>query len=101
MVERADEAAALITARMTGQKVRIAGLTTETSEFFAQPDGQITVNVAAGPVRTKRDGRWVPIDLTLRLAGDGSVQSVADSLNLRISGARAAGGELASTGKAG
>ncbi|MBB4760790.1 RHS repeat-associated core domain-containing protein [Amorphoplanes digitatis] len=101
VVERADEAAALITARMTGQKVRIAGLTTETSEFFAQPDGQITVNVAAGPVRTKRDGRWVPIDLTLRLAGDGSVQSVADSLNLRISGARAAGGELASTGKAG
>lgn len=97
-MERPDAAAALTTARLTGQSVRIAGQTTESAEFIARPNGQITATVSAGPVRTKRDGKWVPIDLTLRLAPDGSVQAVADSLNLRFSGARDGGGELASVG---
>ena len=98
VVERPDEAAALVTARMTGAPVRIGGLTTETAEYFAQPNGQISAQVSAGPVRTRQDGKWVPVDLTLRNAPDGSVQAIADPLDLRISGARAGGGELASVG---
>ncbi|MFB9695781.1 RHS repeat protein [Actinoplanes digitatis] len=98
IVERPDDAAALVTARSTGLDVRITGRTTETSEFIAHPDGRITAKVSAAAVRTKRDGKWTPIDLNLRLAADGSVQPVADSLHLRISGARANSGELASIG---
>ncbi|MEV6602488.1 RHS repeat-associated core domain-containing protein [Actinoplanes sp. NPDC051346] len=101
VLERPDEAAALVTARMTQQSVRIGGLTTETAEYFARPDGQIEAKVSAGPVRTMQGGKWVPIDLTLQLAEDGSVRPVADVLGLQISGARTGSGDLASVGSGG
>ena len=98
VLERPDEMAALVTARMTGQKVRITGQTTESAEFIAQPDGRIEATLSAGPVRMRQNDRWVPIDLTLHTAADGSVQAAAHPLDLRISGARRAAGELASVG---
>ncbi len=90
VLERPDEMAALITARMTGQSVRITGMTTESAEYIAHPNGQIEATVHAGPVRMRQDHKWVPIDLTLQPAADGSVQAKAHPLDLRISGKRAA-----------
>ncbi|MET7708579.1 RHS repeat-associated core domain-containing protein [Micromonospora sp. NPDC005413] len=98
VLERPDEIAALVTARMTGQQVRITGMTTESAEYVAHPDGQIEAKVHAGPVRMRQDDRWVPIDLTLQPAADGSIRALAHPLELRISGARKAGGELAAVG---
>ncbi|WP_238449628.1 RHS repeat-associated core domain-containing protein [Micromonospora sp. 4G55] len=98
MLERPDEMAALITARMTGQQVRITGMTTESAEYVAHPDGHVEAKVHAGPVRMQQNGKWVPIDLTLQPAADGSVRALAHPLELRISGARKAGGELAAVG---
>ncbi|MEV6602014.1 hypothetical protein AB0M36_34960 [Actinoplanes sp. NPDC051346] len=99
MLERADEAAALVTARLTGKWVRIASMTSETSEFFALPEGRVEATVAAGVVRVRRDATWVPVDLTLRRASDGSVEPVAHPDGLKLSGAHGADSwELASVG---
>ncbi|GAB3060473.1 hypothetical protein GCM10027186_10090 [Micromonospora schwarzwaldensis] len=97
-LERPDEMAALVTARMTGRDVRITGMTTESAEYLAHPNGQIEAKVHAGPVRMRRNGGWTPIDLTLQPAADGSVQAVAHPLDLRISGKRSGAGELAAVG---
>ncbi|MEU5725392.1 RHS repeat-associated core domain-containing protein [Micromonospora sp. NPDC047738] len=99
VLERPDEIAALITARMTGKRVRITGMTSDSTEYIAHPDGQVEATVHAGPVRVRRDNRWVPIDLTLRPEADGSVRAAAHPLDLWISGARSAAGELAAVGK--
>ncbi|WP_433349470.1 RHS repeat-associated core domain-containing protein [Micromonospora sp. CA-111912] len=98
VLDRPDEMAALVTARMTGQRVRITGMTTESAEYVAHPNGQVEATVHTGPVRMRRDNRWVPVDLTLQPAADGSVRAQAHPLDLRISGARKAGGELAAVG---
>ncbi|MFI1196581.1 RHS repeat-associated core domain-containing protein [Micromonospora sp. NPDC020750] len=98
VLDRPDEMAALVTARLTGQRVRITGMTTETAEYVAHPNGQVEATVHASPVRIRRDNRWVPVDLTLQPAADGSVRAQAHPLDLRISGAREAGGELAAVG---
>jgi YD repeat-containing protein len=97
---RPDEGAALITARVCGGKVQIAGATTETSEAWALPSGQIERHIAAAPVRVRRDGAWTPIDLTLVELADGTVVPKADPNNLVLSGAQTTTSEheLATTG---
>lgn len=62
---RPDEAAALITARICSGRVLIGNATTETTEAWALPSGQVERRVAAAPVRVKRDGAWTPVDRTL------------------------------------
>ncbi|GGM41662.1 hypothetical protein GCM10011608_27930 [Micromonospora sonchi] len=99
ILERPDEMAALVTARTSGKKVRISGMTTDSAEYVAHPDGKIEATVHAGPVRMQRDGGWVEIDLTLQPADDGSVRAKAHPLNLWISGARGKGGDLAAVGE--
>ncbi|MEV6815076.1 DNRLRE domain-containing protein, partial [Micromonospora sp. NPDC051296] len=93
-MERPDEAAAVHTARLTGKRVRIAGLTSETSEFWALPDGRVEAEVHLGPVRVRdeRSGGWKPVDFTLAAQPDGSVAAKAHPVGLRLSGA-AGGGE--------
>lgn len=98
VLERPDEMAALVTARMTGQQVRVTGMTTETAEYVAHPDGHVEAKVHAGPVRIRQNDTWVPVDLTLQTAADGSVRPRAHPADLRISGARKDGGELAAVG---
>jgi uncharacterized protein YycO len=94
-------AAALATAKKTGQRVKITEATTETSEYFATPEGKITGVITAGTTRFRRSGSWVPVDLTLRRQADGSVAPAAHPHDLRISGARdAASADLASLGNA-
>ncbi|MDP5183145.1 hypothetical protein QOZ88_10890 [Blastococcus sp. BMG 814] len=63
-------------AERTGEPVELVSETTETSISFAQPDGTVTVQSAAGPVRTKVDGEWVDVDTTLEFTEDG-VQPIA------------------------
>ncbi|MER7130123.1 DNRLRE domain-containing protein [Streptosporangium saharense] len=49
-----------------GKTVEVVDRTTATSVTYAQPDGRtFMTEIAAGPVRTKRDGVWVPIDTAL------------------------------------
>ncbi|SDI60971.1 Ig-like domain-containing protein, partial [Sinosporangium album] len=49
-----------------GKAVEISDETTAASITHAQPDGKtFKTEVAAGPVRTRQDSRWVPINTTL------------------------------------
>ncbi|WP_346623105.1 DNRLRE domain-containing protein [Blastococcus montanus] len=68
--------AALLEAARTGRPVELESETTETSISFAQPDGTVQVQTAAGPVRTEVDGDWIDVDTTLRLTENG-VEPVA------------------------
>ncbi|MEV0429307.1 RHS repeat-associated core domain-containing protein [Micromonospora sp. NPDC050495] len=98
VLERPDEMAALITARLTGQNVRITGMISDSAEYVAHPNGQIEATVHAGPVRMRQNNKWVPIDLTLQPDPDGSVRAKAHPLGLQISGKRGGAGELAAVG---
>jgi RHS repeat-associated protein len=100
-MERPDPQAALITARMTGQRVKIPGLTSETSEYVALPSGQVEATIHAGVVRVRRGNDWVPVDLIMRRDPEnGSVAPVADPFDLRVSGVKPGGEhELAGIGK--
>ncbi|MFK4082827.1 DNRLRE domain-containing protein [Kribbella sp. NPDC020789] len=103
-LERPNEAAALITARVTGKPVLITDKTTETSEFRALPSGRIEATVAAGPVRLRdEDGDWQNVDLTLEARADGSVAPLAHPYGLTLSGATSGKGdhELVGFGAAG
>src|SRR6185312_11384699 len=61
----ATEPEALAAARATGARIEVDGLTTETRQVFANPQGTFTLEQRARPVRLKRDGAWVPVDTTL------------------------------------
>ncbi|MEV4181203.1 DNRLRE domain-containing protein [Streptosporangium canum] len=47
------------------EQVEVAAETSETSITHALPDGSFRTQLTSGPVRTKQDGVWVPIDPTL------------------------------------
>lgn len=91
--------AAMATAKETGQRVKIDDATTETSEFYATPDGRVTRKISANIERFSRDGVWVPIDLTLQKQADGSIAPASYPQDMQFSGARAATtGDLATMG---
>ena len=90
--QRPDEASALATARACGKQVENLAARTETQEVVANPDGNWTAKIYAGPVRMRdASGQLVPIDLTMRAEADGSVAPVAHPGGLRLSGAAGAG----------
>jgi hypothetical protein len=53
---------------------------------FRHPDGARTIVLSGGPIRVRQDGRWVPVDLTLRRDPDGSVRPAAPPNTLWLSG---------------
>ncbi|WP_406062940.1 DNRLRE domain-containing protein [Micromonospora sp. NBC_00860] len=87
-------------ARSSATRVRVDELTSETTEVWALPEGGFEAVLSAGPVRVRRDGEWVPVDLTLvKAPSDGSVRTVADPNEVRLSGAKPTGShELVSLG---
>ena len=91
--------AAMAAAQKAGERVKIDEATTETSEFYATPDGKVVGNISASPERFSRGGVWVQIDLTLKKQADGSVAPAAYPQDMRFSGARTAEtGDLAAMG---
>ena len=76
---------ALAEAARTGRPVELASETTETTISYAQPDGTVQVESAAGPVRTKVAGEWVAVDTALRATG-GGVQPAAVTGEITFSG---------------
>ncbi|MFE9256599.1 DNRLRE domain-containing protein [Streptomyces sp. NPDC006879] len=88
----ADITSARVAARLSGERVEALSERTETSTTWANKDGSLTTEVSAGPVRFQRDGDWVPVDVNLQAAQDGSVEAKAHPRGLRLAaGARRAG----------
>ncbi|MFF0506301.1 DNRLRE domain-containing protein [Streptomyces fimicarius] len=97
-----DEASALLAARLRDRRVEVLSERTETSTVWARPDGSMTAEFAAGPVRHWEDGRWQPVDPTLVADADGMVRAKGHPLDLELAGRSPAppggpGGEAEST----
>jgi hypothetical protein len=82
-----DEAAAVVTARMCGGPVLVAGATTETDLLYVNADGTRTLEHSYGAVRVRQDdGSWKPVDTTLRLNADGTVAPATAATPMTFSG---------------
>lgn len=93
-------ASALEAARDQNERVAIPSRTTETTTVTANPDGTLTATKGLFPQRVRRDGGWVPLDLTLVRRDDGTVVPKAAPVDVRFSGAtEGAARELAVVGK--
>lgn len=74
-------------ARSTRQSVAVSDLTTETSTVTALPDGRLSLTESVLPTRVKQEGRWVPVDTSLRVSGGRLVPvAVPQSLSLSDGG---------------
>ena len=91
-VDRLDRASAVMAARLCGAKVEVAGEKSETLRLWANPDGTLTAEQHAGPVRM-RDGKggWKTVDSTLQSDADGGVSAKAHPRGLKLSGSAGAG----------
>jgi hypothetical protein len=47
------------------ERVEVVSARTESTQLFANPDGTMSWEAAAGPVRVRRGGEWVDVDTTL------------------------------------
>jgi RHS repeat-associated protein len=83
--ERPDEASAKVAARLNGHRVEITSQRTETTQVFANPDGTLSMEQAARPVRVQRGETWVPVDTRLRATEGGGVEPVATAIGVRLS----------------
>ncbi|MET7674513.1 DNRLRE domain-containing protein [Streptomyces seoulensis] len=85
-VEAADVPSATLAARLSGKRVEALSERTETSQTWVNPNGSLTTEAAAGPVRFKRAGKWVDVDLNLEAHSDGSVAPAAHPEGLILGG---------------
>ncbi|GAA3598247.1 hypothetical protein GCM10022419_097020 [Nonomuraea rosea] len=83
-----DEPSARLSARLTGRRVEVADARTETTTTYANPDGTLTADSFAGPVRFRRDGAWAPVDISLTRAASGEIVTKGHGRALRLGGGR-------------
>lgn len=81
-----SEAGASAQAKATDQPVQVSADTTETRDVVANPDGSFTSHTTLLPVRTNKNGTWVPIDPTLQRNQDGTFSPAATTEDVRFSG---------------
>ncbi|WP_304451428.1 LamG-like jellyroll fold domain-containing protein [Nocardiopsis sp. YSL2] len=81
-----EERDALALAEETGERVEIAGLTDEKTQHFANPDGTLTMETHAVPVRVRSEDGWVDADPTLVATDDGLVRPRAAGMDIAFSG---------------
>ncbi|MEU3210111.1 LamG-like jellyroll fold domain-containing protein [Nocardiopsis alba] len=84
--EQQQEFDALALAEQSGEPVEIPGLTDEKTRHLANPDGSLTAEISALPVRTRSADGWVDIDTTLVKAEDGTVRPRAAGMEISFSG---------------
>ncbi|MEU1040186.1 LamG-like jellyroll fold domain-containing protein [Streptomyces sp. NPDC005551] len=73
-------------AARTGKSVEIGSLRDERSSTVANPDGTFTVSEYVQPVRTRKNGKWTPIDTTLVKQANGTFAPRAALSAMRFSG---------------
>lgn len=84
--EQLTEADASAAARASGERVEVGSLRGETRDVFALPSGQFELVQHQRPVRTRKDGKWLPVDTTLTRLADGGIAPIASSVDIRFSG---------------
>ncbi|MFF8190515.1 DNRLRE domain-containing protein [Streptomyces bobili] len=94
-----EEANARLTAQAQGRRIEVTGARTERTTLWANPDGTMSQESFAGPVRYRDHGRWVDVDVDLVKNADGSVRAKAHPSGLRLAGRTgASGGDLVTLG---
>jgi hypothetical protein len=95
-----EEANARLTAQAQGRRIEVVGARTEKTTLWANPDGTMSVESSAGPVRYRENGKWVAVDVSFVKNADGSIRSKAHPRGLKLAGATgAAGGDLLTLGR--
>lgn len=84
--ELQEEFDALALAEQTGEPVEIPSLTDEKTQHFANPDGTLTAEISAIPVRVRSADGWVEVDTTLVATDDGLVRPRAAGMDIAFSG---------------
>ncbi|MFI6498907.1 DNRLRE domain-containing protein [Nonomuraea typhae] len=88
-------AAAAQAAAKQEKRVEVGAETSEKSITYALPDGKTFISeVSAGPVRVRKDGRWIPIDTGLSVV-EGTLRPKAVSAGLDIKLSNGGNGFLA------
>ncbi|WP_256223762.1 DNRLRE domain-containing protein [Streptomyces sp. ok210] len=67
--EAADEASAVLMARLQNRKIEVLSERVADSTTWALPSGSLQTEIFPGPIRVKRDGTWLPVDTALADAG--------------------------------
>ncbi|WP_339156512.1 LamG-like jellyroll fold domain-containing protein [Actinomadura luteofluorescens] len=80
----ATEQQAVTTAKRSGEPVEITSRRGEDHTVRALPNGRLEIEQHMRPFRTRQDGKWVPIDTSLRRSGD-SIVPAATTVGLRFS----------------
>ncbi|MEU8509905.1 sugar-binding protein, partial [Streptomyces brevispora] len=88
VTQAADIPSARVAARLSGKRVEALSERTETSTTWANNDGSLTTELAAGPVRFEDEatGAWRDVDLELVSAPDGTVEPAAHPRGLKLAG---------------
>ena len=100
---RPDLVSAQVTARSQGSPVEAEALRTETSTTWANPDGTLTTETFAAPVRFKdAQGVWRDVDFELSADAGGTVSPEGSPADVLLQGASkgATGKALPASGKA-
>ncbi|MFE2108123.1 ricin-type beta-trefoil lectin domain protein [Kitasatospora sp. NPDC059463] len=86
VTEAPDQTSALLAARTNNRRIEVTGARTETLTLWANPDGTLSQELSAGPIRMKLGEAWVPVDTTLVETGDGKVAPKAHPEGLVFAG---------------
>lgn len=73
-------------AKAAGERVEIEDRRTETTQWWANPDGTFTSEQSQRARWIKRDGAWLDLDPTLELRADGFIHTRATSIAMKFSG---------------
>ena len=69
-----------------GEPVEITALTDEKTIHYANPDGSLTAEISALPVRVRSEQGWIDADTTLVAGSDGLVRPRAAGMDIAFSG---------------
>ncbi|WP_344209850.1 RHS repeat-associated core domain-containing protein [Kribbella sancticallisti] len=95
VASRPDVISASVTARAQGTRVEVESMRTETSTTWSNPDGTMTTDAHAAPIRFKTaNGGWQSIDLTLQKNLDGTIAPRSHQHGLRLGKRNAATGQV-------
>nr|WP_239062711.1 RHS repeat-associated core domain-containing protein [Streptomyces sp. SID13031] len=97
-----DVVSAVVSARSQGSKVEVESMRTDRATTWANPDGTMTTEAHAAPIRFKTaKGAWQAINLTLQKGKDGSIAPRGHKLGLRLGKRNAASGQVFAEASAG
>ncbi|MFE1230260.1 DNRLRE domain-containing protein [Streptomyces sp. NPDC058745] len=86
--EASDIPSAQVAARLSGKRVEALSERTESTTSWANPDGTVTLDAAAGQIRFRDEAtdKWQDIDVDLAKTADGTIEAKAHPLGLELAG---------------